>query len=92
MDSNGLVPLGARVLVKQLAADDQTEGGIIIPQSSQERPPEGEIMAVGPKCEQLEVGQIVIFRKWSSKAFTVDGEDGCELIVMEESDALALRI
>lgn len=87
----GLVPLGTRVLVKQIEADKATEGGILIPESAQERPPEGIIMAVGPKVEGLQVGMRVIFRKWSSKAFTVSGEDGDDLIVMEEDQALAVR-
>ena len=86
-----LAPLGSRVLVKQIDADEQTEGGIIIPDTAQERPPEGVIIACGPKVEELKPGMRVIFRKWSSKAFTVSGEDGDDLIVMEEDQALAVR-
>lgn len=85
-------PLGARVLVKQLDADEETDGGIIIPDSARERPPEGLIVAVGADCKWLESGMRVVFRKWSSRAWTLRGEDDDDLIVMDEDQALAVAV
>jgi chaperonin GroES len=90
----GLVPLGDRVIVRGLEAEDATDSGIIIPDTAQEKPQRGEIVAVGSgriedgKTVPLEVsaGDIVIYAKYGGTEVRVDGED---LMVLRESDILA---
>lgn len=89
-------PLADRVLVKPLEAEEKTTGGIIIPDNAKEKPQKGEIMAVGPgkiadsgqKIEMsLKKGDKVLYGKYSGTEVTVDGE---ELMIMRESDVLAV--
>jgi chaperonin GroES len=89
-------PLHDRVLVRRVEADSKTAGGIIIPDSAQEKPSEGKVVAVGPglkdengKSTALDVkkGDKILFGKWSGTEVTVDGE---ELIIMKESDILGI--
>ena len=89
-------PLHDRVLVRRIEADQKTAGGIIIPDSAQEKPSEGEIVAVGNgakaddgKVTPLDVsaGDRVLFGKWSGTEVTIDGE---ELLIMKESDILGI--
>jgi chaperonin GroES len=89
-------PLHDRVIVTPLNAEDKTAGGIIIPETSKEKPSEGKVVAVGPgyrgdngKLTPLEVekGDRVIYGKWSGTEVTVEGED---LMIMRESDILAV--
>ena len=89
-------PLHDRVLVRRLEADEKTAGGIIIPDSAQEKPSEGEIVAVGSgaKAEDgtvtpldVKAGDTVLFGKWSGTEVKVDGED---LLIMKESDLLGV--
>ena len=89
-------PLHDRVLVKRIEQDEKTAGGIIIPDTAQEKPMEGEIVAVGSgtrlengKITPLDVkaGQRVLFGKWSGTEVKVDGED---LLIMKESDLLGV--
>ena len=89
-------PLHDRVLVRRVEQDQKTSGGIIIPDTAQEKPMEGEIIAVGAghknedgKVSPLDVkaGDFVLFGKWSGTEIKVDGED---LLIMKESDILGV--
>lgn len=89
-------PLHDRVVVKRLTADQKTKGGIIIPDSAQEKPQEGEIVAVGPGGRDengklvpidLKNGDRVLFGKWSGTEVKLDGD---ELLIMQESDIMGV--
>jgi len=89
-------PLHDRVLVRRVEEDTKTAGGIIIPDSAQEKPSQGEVVAVGNgtrgddgKVTPLDVKpkDKVLFGKWSGNEVTVDGE---ELLIMKESDILGI--
>ena len=89
-------PLHDRVLLRRVDLDEKTAGGIIIPDSAQEKPMEGEIVAVGSghrdehgKVVPLDVqaGDRVVFSKWSGTEVTIEGE---ELLVMKESDIIGV--
>jgi len=89
-------PLHDRVVVRRLTAEEKTKGGIIIPDTAQEKPQEGEIVAVGPgardengKVNPLDVkqGDKVLFGKWSGTEVKIDGE---ELLIMKESDIMGV--
>ncbi|MGI9377391.1 MAG: co-chaperone GroES [Tsuneonella suprasediminis] len=89
-------PLHDRVLVRRIEADTKTAGGIIIPDSAQEKPSEGEIVAVGTgsKAEDgtvtpldVKAGDRVLFGKWSGTEVKIDGED---LLIMKESDIMGV--
>tara|TARA_R110000764_G_scaffold75771_5_gene152696 strand:+ start:5110 stop:5403 length:294 start_codon:yes stop_codon:yes gene_type:complete len=91
-------PLHDRVLVRRIEASTKTAGGIIIPDSVQEKPMEGEIVSVGTgtrdetgKIVPLDVtsGDRVLFTKWSGTEVTIEGE---ELLVMKESDIMGVII
>ena len=89
-------PLHDRVVVRRLDAEEKTKGGIIIPDSAQEKPQQGEITAVGPggrdeagKLIPLDVkeGDKVLFGKWSGTEVKIDGD---ELLIMKESDIMGI--
>ena len=89
-------PLHDRVLVRRVEAEAKTAGGIIIPDSAQEKPQEGEVVAVGAgskaedgKVTPLDVkaGDRILFGKWSGTEVKIDGED---LLIMKESDILGI--
>ena len=89
-------PLQDRVIVKRIESEQKTAGGIIIPDSAQEKPQEGEVIAVGPggrddngKIIQLDVkkGDRVLFGKWSGTEVKVEGQD---LLIMKESDIMGV--
>jgi len=89
-------PLHDRVVVKRLTADEKTAGGIIIPDSAQEKPSQGEIVAVGPGGRDesgklipidLKVGDRVLFGKWSGTEVKIDSQD---LLIMKESDIMGV--
>ena len=90
-----LRPLQDLVVIRRVAAKEKTVGGIFIPDTAQEKPVEGEVVAAGPgaRWEQMtihpldvEVGDRVLFGKSSGTEIKLDGED---LVVVEESDLLA---
>jgi len=92
----GFRPLHDRVVVKRIAEEGKTAGGIIIPDTVQEKPQEGEIIAVGPgalndKGERValdvKAGDRVLFGKWSGTEVKVDGQD---LLIMKESDIMGI--
>jgi chaperonin GroES len=89
-------PLHDRVLVRRLDSEEKTSGGIIIPDTAQEKPQEGEIIAIGSgnKSEDgkvtpldLSVGDKVLFGKWSGTEIKINGE---ELSIMKESDIMGI--
>jgi chaperonin GroES len=89
-------PLHDRVVVRRIEAQEKTKGGIIIPDTAQEKPQEGEIIAVGPggrdetgKLTPIDVkaGDTVLFGKWSGTEVKIDGED---LLIMKESDIMGV--
>ena len=89
-------PLHDRVLVRRIEADQKTAGGIIIPDSAQEKPSEGEVISVGAgaRNEQgqitpcdVKAGDRVLFGKWSGTEVKLDGED---LLIMKESDIMGI--
>lgn len=89
-------PLHDRVLLRRIEAQSKTAGGIIIPDTVQDKPMEGEIVAVGSghindngEVRPLDVkaGDRVIFSKWAGTEVTVNGE---ELMVMKESDIIGV--
>ena len=89
-------PLHDRVLVRRSAEEERTAGGIIIPDTAQEKPQEGEIIAVGSgardesgKIIKLDVkkGDRVLFGKWSGTEVKVEGED---LLIMKEADIMGI--
>ena len=89
-------PLHDRVLVRRVEAEEKTAGGIIIPDSAKEKPAEGEIVAAGSGARaedgkitplDVQVGDRVLFGKWSGTEVKVDGED---LLIMKESDILGV--
>jgi chaperonin GroES len=89
-------PLHDRVVIRRLNAEGRTMGGIIIPDTAQEKPMEGEVIAAGPGARN-EQGQIValevksgdriLFGKWSGTEVKLDGE---ELLIMKESDIMGI--
>ncbi|GIX19986.1 co-chaperone GroES [Erythrobacter cryptus] len=89
-------PLHDRVLVRRIEADTKTAGGIIIPDSAQEKPSEGEVIAVGDGARDedgeripmdVKVGDRVLFGKWSGTEVKINGED---LLIMKESDIMGI--
>ena len=89
-------PLHDRVVVERLDSDEKTAGGIIIPDSAQEKPMQGKILAVGSgarddsgKIQPLDVkeGDTILFGKWSGSEVKIDGKD---LLIMKESDIMGI--
>jgi|SRR5688572_4494874 chaperonin GroES len=89
-------PLHDRVVVRRVKSEEKTAGGIIIPDTAQEKPQEGEVIAAGPgardesgKIVPLDVksGDRVLFGKWSGTEVKIDGE---ELLIMKESDIMGV--
>jgi chaperonin GroES len=82
-------PLGPRVLIKPLQEEAKTASGIILPETAKEKPQQGSIEAVGDEDEMmsgLEVGDVVLFAKYSGNEFEMDGNT---YIIMDEGDVLA---
>ena len=89
-------PLHDRVLVRRVKEEEKTKGGIIIPDTAQEKPQEGEVIAVGPGGRDedgeridmdVKVGDRILFGKWSGTEVKVDVE---ELLIMKESDIMGV--
>ena len=90
-----LVPLGDRVVLKQLVAEETTKSGIVLPGQSKEKPQQAEVVAVGPggmidgkevKME-VKVGDKVIYSKYAGTDVKLDNE---EFIVVKQSDIVAI--
>ena len=90
-----LVPLSDRVVLKQLEAEETTKSGIILTSSAQEKPQEGEVIAVGPGGTvdgkevkmQVKEGQKVIYSKYAGTEVKLDGQ---EYIIVRQNDILAV--
>ncbi len=90
-----LVPLGDRVVIKQLNAEKTTKSGIVLPDNAQEKPQEAEVVAVGPGgvvngkevAMQVKVGDKVIYSKYAGTEFKIDDE---EHIILRQDDILAI--
>ncbi len=88
-------PLGDKVVIKKLQAEETTKSGIVLTSNAQEKPQIAEIIAVGPGgvvdgCEikmEVKVGQKVIIRDYAGTAVKIDGE---EIIVVRQDDILAI--
>jgi chaperonin GroES len=89
-------PLGDRVVVRRVQEDQKTPGGIIIPDTAQEKPQEGEVIAVGPGAldengkrviPEVKPCDFVLFGKWSGTEVKIDGQ---ELLIMKESDIMGI--
>jgi len=92
-----LQPLADRLVVKPIAREEVTKGGIVLPDTAKEKPQEGEILAVGPGkvtddgkriAMDVQVGDIVIYAKYGGTEIKIDGE---ELVILRESDILAKK-
>ena len=90
-----LVPLGDRVVLKQLIAEETTKSGIVIPGQSKEKPQQAEVIAVGPGgtvdakevVMNVSVGQTVIYSKYAGTTVEIDDE---EYIIVKQDDILAI--
>ena len=89
-------PLHDRVVIRRLTAEEKTTGGIIIPDTAQEKPMQGEVIAVGPgaRNEQgqlvaldVKAGDRILFGKWSGTEVKLDGKD---LLIMKETDIMGV--
>jgi chaperonin GroES len=89
-------PLHDRVMIRRVDPEGKTTGGIIIPDTAQEKPMEGEIVAVGPGARDekgnvvplsVKAGDRILFGKWSGTEIKIDGED---LLIMTESDIMGV--
>ncbi len=89
-------PLHDRVMVRRLDSQEKTKGGIIIPDTAQEKPQEGEVVAVGTGHRNengvvtpldVKKGDKILFGKWSGTEVTIDGD---EFLIMKESDILGI--
>jgi chaperonin GroES len=90
-------PLGDRVVVKPLEAENKTKGGIVLPDTAKEKPQEGKVVAVGKgrtldngtvQAPEVKVGDKVLYGKYSGNEITT--KDGEELLIMREEDILAV--
>ena len=91
-------PLHDRVVVRRIEAEDKTKGGIIIPDTAKEKPQQGEVVAIGPGGRDeagklvpidLQVGDRVLFGKWSGTEVKIDGT---EYLIMKENDIMGVLV
>ena len=96
MSKLNIKPLGDRIVVKPMEAEEKTKGGIILPDTVKEKPVEGTIVAAGPgrksddgKIVEMEVkvGEKILYGKYSGTEITIGGE---EYLIMRESDIFAI--
>jgi chaperonin GroES len=89
-------PLHDRVVVRRVESDEKTAGGLIIPDSAQEKPAEGEVVSVGTGARDdsgkridmdVKAGDRILFGKWSGTEVKIDGKD---MLIMKESDILGI--
>lgn len=90
-------PLGDRVVIKQLEAQEKTKGGIILPDTAKEKPQEGKVVAVGKGrvldngnvvAPEVKVGDRILYSKYSGSEITT--KEGEELLIIKEDDILAI--
>jgi chaperonin GroES len=98
MASLNLRPLGDRVVVKPLGREEVTKSGIVLPDTAQEKPQQGEVLAVGPGrildngervVPDVKQGEKVLFAKYSGTEFKLEQD---ELLILRESDILAIVV
>jgi len=91
-----LIPLGEKVVVRALEAEERTSGGIVLPDTAREKPQQGRVLSVGDgrpltngkrATPQVSEGDRVLFQRYCGTPFIVDGE---ELLIMDERDILAV--
>jgi chaperonin GroES len=89
-------PLHDRVVVRRVSSEEKTKGGIILPDTAQEKPSEGEVVSVGPGARDeggnivaldVKTGDRVLFGKWSGTEVKLNGED---VLIMKESDIMGV--
>jgi len=89
-------PLHDRVVVRRVESEEETAGGIIIPDTAKEKPSEGEVVATGPGARDdggnivaldVKAGDRILFGKWSGTEVKLNGED---LLIMKESDIMGV--
>ena len=89
--SFGIKPLGTRVVIKRIEAEEKTASGIVLPGSAQEKPQMAEVLAVGPGTEdekmELKVGDKVIFSQYAGTDVKYGGQ---EVTIMNQRDILAI--
>jgi chaperonin GroES len=84
-----LKPLGARVLVKMVEGEEQTAGGIVLPDTAREKPQTAEVVAVGQFEDGVKVseGDVIVFAKYSGTEIKLDGED---YMILDADDILGV--
>ncbi len=82
-----LKPLGKRVIIRKLEAEEKTASGIVLPSQAKEKPQMAEVVAVGSEVEELKAGDKVVFKKYVGTEIKVDQE---ELTICELADILAI--
>jgi chaperonin GroES len=91
-----LTPMGDRVVVKPKGREEQSRGGIILPDTAGEKPQQGEVLSIGPGRQldngkrvelDLKVGDTVLFAKYSGTEFKLEDDD---LLILSERDILAV--
>jgi len=95
----GLKPISDRIIVRREVADDKTAGGIVLPDSAQNKPQRGTVMAVGPgkmkkdgsrATMQLKAGDKVLFTSWAGDEFKDRKQTDGEILVMHEGDVMCV--
>ncbi len=90
-------PLGDRIIVRPLEAEEKTKGGIILPDTAKEKPQEGEVLAVGKgkvlengslQAPEVKKGDRVLYGKYSGTE--IKTKEGDDLLIMREEDVLAI--
>ncbi|HZZ73944.1 MAG TPA: co-chaperone GroES [Pirellulales bacterium] len=91
-----VIPLGANLVVKRVAAEEKTAGGIVLPESAKKRPAQGRVLSIGDgklladgtrAAHQVSEGDRVLFLAYAGSEVEVDGE---ELLIMSEDEILAI--
>lgn len=91
-----LKPLGSRVLVEPIDAEEVTAGGIVLPETAKEKPQKGKVLSVGPGdrdedgdriAMDVKTGDVVLFAKYGGTEIKVDGK---KLLILRENDLLAI--
>ncbi|MCA0384817.1 MAG: co-chaperone GroES [Firmicutes bacterium] len=82
-----LRPIGKRVVIKRLEAEEKTASGIVLPSQAKEKPQMAEVIAVSKEVEEIKVGDTVVFKKYVGTEIKVDGE---EVMICDVADILAI--
>ncbi|HBG82148.1 TPA: co-chaperone GroES [candidate division CPR2 bacterium] len=80
-------PLGDRVVLKRVAAEEKTKSGIVLPDSAKEKPEQGEVVAVGKEVKEIKRGDKVLFSKYAPTEVKVENN---EFLIVKEEDVLAI--